>query len=283
MPIDRQRNQKLCRQLSRMLGQLAKTPAAKTVHGFRTTSRRVETMLEALVPEPDRNLKKLLKSLARLRRRAGRVRNIDVQSELLRGLKIGGDGDRKKRVLQELAELRARREKKLAAALDGGALRQIRKRLLRATECTAHGPAEAFDPGKAALQEFTRFAREQATLNQDTLHAYRLQTKHARYVAELAENDERARRVVSELKRMQDAIGEWHDWAQLTARAEGLLANGNEVPLISALKNVTRAKYRQALSVCAETRKDLLDLAGQSLPARKESGSVAGPPRAATA
>ena len=285
MPIDRQRNEQLHRRLSRLLGQVAKDPQPKAVHQFRTISRRVETMLEVLTPEPGRNQQKLIKSLAKLRGRAGRVRNIDVQTTLLRGLKIGVDSRSKRRVLQELADLRSKRASKLADAIDKDTIKDIRRRLERAVQPLASiGCPDGYDPVRSALQEFTQFARHSTALNEQTLHGYRLQTKHARYVAELAGSDEQAQRAISELKRMQDAIGEWHDWLQLTQRAEKLVGDGNKVPLISALKNVTRSKYRQAVLVCEDSRKKLLEMSRSSaLPPRKASPQQAEAVRRATA
>jgi CHAD domain-containing protein len=284
MPIDRQRNEKLCRRLSRLLGQIGKKADAKAVHQFRTTARRVESMLDALSPEPDRNQRKLTKHLTRLRRRAGQIRNIDVQTALLRSLKIGADGQRKERILKELAGLRERREKRLIEAVDAASIKALRKRLDKAVERSAAAQdPDSFDPVTAALRDFVQVARTEGPPREETLHGYRLQTKRARYIAELAGANKEAKSIVAELKRMQDAIGEWHDWLQLTERAEKLLANGSEVPLISALKNVTHAKYRQAISIGAEGRKNLLELARTRLPARKESGSATNTVRAATA
>ncbi len=285
MSIDQERNQKLCRRLSRLLGQLTTKPDARNVHQFRTTARRVETLLDALSTDPDRNQRKLLKQLARLRRKAGRVRNMDVQAGLLENLKIGEEEQRKKRVLKELAVLRERRKEKLVEAADKESVKELRRRLEKACERLRDDSAgeHSFDPVAGALREFAQVARTQGPMREETLHGYRLQTKHARYVAEMAGMDREAKQVVSELKRMQDAIGEWHDWLQLAQRAEKLLANGSEVPLVSAVKNITRAKYRQAIGVCAEVRKNLLELAKAKLPARKESAAATKPAQMASA
>ena len=53
---------------------------------------------------------------------------------------------------------------------------------------------------------------------------------------------------------MQDLIGDWHDWLKLTQRAEGLFAGVQRSAMIAALRNVTRAKFRQAVDALAETR-----------------------------
>ncbi len=291
MPIDRQRNQTLCRRLSRLLKQAADKPQAETVHQFRTAARRIEALLEALSPEPDKNQRKLLKLLSRLRRRAGKVRDMDVQMALLRGVKIGREGQRKERLLQVLSELRSKREKKLVSALDKDTVREVRRRLEKAAQKLSLfeeppsmagelDAAQPFDPVATALREFLRVARAQGALRADNLHAYRLETKHVRYVAEMAGEDKTAQQIVAELKRMQDAIGEWHDWLELSERAQQALEPAPESPLMSALQNVSRAKFRDALSVCTDVRKNLLELGKAWLPPRKsvtgsQSGAVA--------
>jgi len=280
MPVDRQRNQMLFRRLSRLLKQAAEKPQPETVHQFRTTARRIEALLQALNPEADKNQRRLLRRLSRLRRRAGRVRNIDVQMALLRSLKIGRDAHRKERLMQALADLRSKREKDLAARLESEDLGKIRRRLRKAGQKLSlfrEPPSMAgeldvarpFDPVATALREFMRVARAQGALREENLHAYRIETRHVRYVAEMAGADETARALVAGLKRMQDAIGEWHDWLALSERAEKVLAPAPESPLMAALRNVTRAKFRDALSVCTEARKDLLDLGRALLPPRK--------------
>lgn len=294
MPIDRQRNQTLCRRLSRLLKQSAEKPQPETVHQFRTVARRIEALLEALSPEPDKNQRRLLKRLSRLRRRAGRVRDMDVQMALLRSLKIGRDSQRKERLMQALSDLRNRREKKLVAKLDKETIREVRRRLLKAAQelslfqeppsmAGKLDAARPFDPVATALHEFQRVARAQGALREDNLHAYRLETKHIRYIAEMAGEDESARTIVAELKRMQGAIGEWHDWLELTERAQKTLPPAPESPLMAALQNVTRAKFRDALSVCAEARKNLLEAGRSLLPPRKTAASAGTASAAATA
>ncbi|MBZ5645643.1 MAG: CHAD domain-containing protein [Acidobacteriia bacterium] len=295
MPIDRQRNQMLCRRLSRLLNQVADKPQPDTVHQFRTTARRIEALLEALSPDPDKNQRRLTKRVVKLRRRAGRVRDIDVQMAALRSLKIGRDAQRKDRLMQALAELRSKREKRLVSVLDKETIREVRKRLRKAAKglslfaepAAMDGALDAaapFDPIATSLRMFVRVARAQgAPLREDNLHAYRLETKHVRYVAEMAGEDQTAQKIVAELKRMQDTIGEWHDWLVLTQRAQEMLAPAPESPLIAALQNVTRAKFREAISVCTDARKNLLEVARTVLPPRKSAAGVHEPAVAASA
>src|SRR5947208_13993272 len=96
--------QKLRRQLSKR----ANKPAASNVHKFRTYSRRVEVLVEALVANPKRRDKRLLKLLARLRKKAGRVRDLDVQIAALRSLKLPQEAERKSQLLREIGRASCR-------------------------------------------------------------------------------------------------------------------------------------------------------------------------------
>ena len=97
MPIDQERRRTAFRKLDRQLSKLSKGTAPNSIHKFRTYSRRVEALIDQLVPEPNRNDRKLLKLLGRIRKKAGRVRDLDVQMSSLRSLKIPQDAARKSR------------------------------------------------------------------------------------------------------------------------------------------------------------------------------------------
>ena len=114
---------------------------AEQVHGFRTTTRRLQTLLEELIPERGRNQKKLLKLLGQIRKRAGKVRDLDVQLAALRSLKIPQEPRRKTQLMHGLIELRAKHEKKLRKLLTKEAIREIRKRLKRAFKDSSSKPA----------------------------------------------------------------------------------------------------------------------------------------------
>jgi len=70
--------------MNRYIGRLSKDLTPENVHHFRTNSRRVEALIDTLAPET-RNKKKALKLLSKLRKRAGKVRDTDVQIALLKG------------------------------------------------------------------------------------------------------------------------------------------------------------------------------------------------------
>src|SRR5580700_1053322 len=132
MPIDLKRSRLAFQKLGREVTKLARKPAPESVHKFRTNSRRVEAVLSEVIPELNRNDEKLLKLLSRLRKKAGRVRDLDVEIASLRSLKIPGGNGHKSQFVDALVQERARHEQKLAKAFNREAADEVRKRLKRA-------------------------------------------------------------------------------------------------------------------------------------------------------
>jgi CHAD domain-containing protein len=272
MPVDHKRSRLAFQKLNRQLGRLSAEPAPANVHKFRTYGRRIEAMLDALVAHPNRNDRKLLKVLARLRKKAGRVRDLDVQISSLRSLKVPQEATQKSELIQALVEERREREKKLGRAFDHQTLQDLRRRLKRAS--TDEIPSSV-DPLAIGLRQLHALARDRAPLTEKTLHRYRIVGKRARYLAELAGDTPEALRAVGLLKRMQDALGNWHDWLKLTQRGEELFGIASDSALVAALRNVTRTKFRHAVDVLAETRMSLSRSKGPSSETeRKISGTL---------
>jgi CHAD domain-containing protein len=262
--VDNARSLALIRRLDRSLAKADEPLALERVHLIRTTARRLEALLETLDGEPDREGRKQLKRLKRLRREAGGVRDVDVQIAALRKLNIGREQERKARLMQALNEQRSEREHGLAKALTGKDAHKLRKALhrwstgIKSATRPAAQMAREDSAVAAALRMFASLARRAPALTPENLHAYRTRCKRIRYVAEMAGNVPEAKRMVSELKRMQDAAGDWHDWQTLTQTAESLFSRALESGLVAALRNVTNAKFVQARGVCQEVRRALL-------------------------
>ncbi|MGA8150938.1 MAG: CHAD domain-containing protein [Terriglobales bacterium] len=252
MPIDAKRSRLAFRNLARELTKLERKPAPENVHKFRTNSRRVEALLLEVVREPRRNDEKLLKRLARLRKKAGRVRDLDVQISCLRNLKIPQGNGHKTQFLETLVQERALREKKLARAFDHKTAAEIRKRLKRAA--SEMSIPKNTEPLSLTVNRLAQLGRGQEPITEKILHQYRIIGKRARYIAELAVDDPETVRLVADLKKMQDVIGDWHDWLKLTQKAEELLGNSRDSALVAMLRNVTQAKFRQSLDAVAEIR-----------------------------
>jgi CHAD domain-containing protein len=244
----------LFEKLNRHSTKLGAKPAPTSVHRFRTSGRRLEVLLTELDPNPGRNCKKLLKLLARLRKKAGRVRDLDVQIALLRSLKMPEGARHKSQLVQTLADERNRREKKVAQAFDKQTIRELQERMKRAASELVIRESQAWELARNML---TKLGRQPDAMTEKVLHQYRIVGKRARYLAELAANEPEAQRLVDELKTMQDALGDWHDWLKLTQRADHLFKGVPGSPLVAALQNLTRAKFRHAAMALAETRSAL--------------------------
>jgi len=246
MAISAERGKSIFRKTEKELLRLSSGHQAEAIHGFRTTTRRLQTLLEQLVANSDRKHKRLLKMLNRIRKSAGKVRDIDVQLEALRSLKVPQEPRRKTQLMHILIELRAQHERKLHKLLKREDIREIRKRLHRAEASVSLDSSR--DPLSVARQMVTSVPVPQAPAQEETLHRYRLVVKRARYAAEFAPKSAEATKFLAELKRVQDALGNWHDWLTLTHTAVERLGDVNQSSLVAVLHNVTRGKFRHAVS-----------------------------------
>ncbi len=256
MPLSQENTRPIFRKLIRQASKLASKPSPENIHRFRTSTRRVEVLITDLSPEQGRNDKKLLKLLGRLRKKAGRVRDLDVEIGALHSLKIPQEPVRKSQLMRTLAEERGKREKKLVKALDKKTLSETRRRLKRSAGSLTI--SKNVNPLAVARKKVNDLKMDEGAVNEETLHCFRIAGKHARYVAEMAGKNPEAEQLVKQLKHMQDALGDWHDWAQLAQKAEKLFGGVQDSALVSALRNVARAKFRQAVNTLNETRPKLV-------------------------
>jgi len=224
----------------RYIGRLSKNLTPENVHHFRTNSRRAEALIETLAPA-SKNRDKALKLISKLRKRAGKVRDIDVQIGLLKGLKVPDRQNHRGQLLQLLDEEHDRQTRKLSKVADPSTLRDLRKRLRREQEAINF---DEIDPLRLAVNALPMIG--QSSLTEKNLHDFRVGAKRARYLAELAGDDPAANAFVDELKRAQNATGEWHDALKLKERAEKQFGSASESALVSVLQNISRARFRSA-------------------------------------
>jgi CHAD domain-containing protein len=232
-------------------------------------------MVEALLrEEPGAALKEparaWLHQLKHVRRAAGPVRDLDVHRKLLE------DWTGKERPAAE--------EKKLDAWLKDERER-LAQRMQKEIRKKQHGLAErqaAFlaalgrrrrmktprPAGTVALEAFVRAADAMPLLDAENLHDFRKATKKARYIAESGSGKE----VATALKRIQDAIGEWHDWLCLSQEAKSAL--GEDAPdLTRAFEREVERHFAAGLKTTQTVR---ARLTGEWMAGRgKRAGSVA--------
>lgn len=228
--------------MDRQIGKLIKSTTIDNVHKFRTNSRRIEALVSELAPE-NGNQKRLLKLLSRLRRKAGKVRDLDVQNTFLKELKVPDRQNQRAQLLDWLDSEQTRRKKKLERAFDSETAEELRKRLRRVRSETQ---LDGIDPLKLAHERLPDPGT--TPLSEKMLHTCRIEAKKARYLAELAPESVESKHFIDALKKAQDAIGEWHDIMKLKERAEQLFGGVSDSALVSVLQNISRAKFRRATS-----------------------------------
>jgi CHAD domain-containing protein len=262
------------RKLRRLLREVSSQPLPERVHQLRTTIRRAETFLSSQDLPEKRDVGKLLQQLSKLRRRAGRVRDIDVQAAALRTVNIGQE-EAKARVLAELEEQRSRKQKKLLAGIEDKFSLRMRSRMSKVESAVASAGEARVAAGKKSkptprrlwrsLRDLIRTAGQTEPFTPRTLHQFRVQCKKTRYLAELLAGNAA---LLEQLKTIQDAIGDWHDWLTLTQSA-AKIASPTEVSLLAHLENVSQAKFTEAIRTSRRIVPDL-ELAASALKAELE-------------
>jgi len=75
--------QKPVRRLRKLLKKMPAVPNADDIHDFRTSSRRFEATIHALSLDSGQSGRRVLKQISKLRKRAGKVRDMDVLTDYL--------------------------------------------------------------------------------------------------------------------------------------------------------------------------------------------------------
>ena len=249
-------NANYLRKLRRILRQIQAQPAPELVHQLRTTIRRTEILLASHGLSGKQDGAKLLSQLTKLRRRAGRVRDVDVQIVALRAVHIGRQEETKSRLMAELEHQRSKQQKRLVVAVEDRFSDRMRARMrrLEVAVSSLNGGANGIPRRNKlsaarlsrAVKELIRVAQQQQTFTPRSLHQFRIQCKKTRYLAELLPG---TADLIQQLKTMQDSIGDWHDWLTLTQNASRIADDG-ESPLLAHLENVTKAKFADAIRLC---------------------------------
>jgi CHAD domain-containing protein len=265
-------------------------PKVEAVHHLRTGTRRVEATLETLAREggarglgeaTEEARQRWLRQLKKVRRAAGIVRDLDVHRELLADNFLPAEDTAPDKVAAELAEATAAaatgsveiiplmeqaraldkwlKDRRSAAAealcstLDVHAQRLLdaerqfmtaiakRRSILR----RAHRPAV-----RLALEDYLRLMDAMPLLDKENLHDFRKGAKKARYIAESDDRDPAASAMAKAVKRVQDAIGEWHDWVVVAEEAHEALGKDG-ASLQAELEARAQHAYERALRITA--------------------------------
>jgi CHAD domain-containing protein len=120
-----------------------------------------------------------------------------------------------------------------------------------------HGRIRQPSAALTALEAFARLSSQMLQLDAGNLHDFRKGAKKARYMAESGGEDPQAGAVGKALKRLQDEIGDWHDWLVLAEEANAAL--GEHCSELSALIEEQRDRhYALAMSITERMRGRLM-------------------------
>ena len=282
--------------------------------GTRRVEAMIETLLREAGPsgpELPEAAQRWLKDLKKIRRAAAPVRDLDVHRGLLKKLV---DSSRKSEHVPEIVDGDAEAELNLLTApavlLPVSPLEQqadhldawlkharqhqadsLKKEIARrsrkfAAHETGFEQALAQAPAKrrrqtsrssalVALEAFARLSAEMPVLDQANLHDFRKGAKNARYIAESGGEDPAAQAVAKTLKKLQDDVGDWHDWLVLSEEARTALEDADE--LIAALDDKVARLYASSLKTAARMRGELMGewQAMRAQPRRREAKKTA--------
>lgn len=268
-------------------------PGVEEVHKVRTGTRRLEAQLETFLemekPRKGTFTKPAaawMKQMKKIRRAAGSVRDLDVHRKLMeeftgvgkKGRKLHEEGKQSEierstptpggvTTIEEQAEILDRWLQKRRDRQSAKLLKQIEKRLPKIEKVSgdfldayaSYQPKSGSHaaPEQMALHAFARLSEEMPQLNALNLHDFRKRAKKARYLTESENPTPRAEKIGKTIKKIQDVIGDWHDWLALSEEAQVALED-NKTDLVIRLQEQVAAVYEKALHTTEDLRPKLL-------------------------
>jgi CHAD domain-containing protein len=203
-------------------------PKPEAVHKLRSSTRRLEAVLEVLnssadLPTLPKRSKAFRRSLRQIRRTSGGVRDLDVHRELLISYQsVNGAAELDK----ELQAARKKKVKKLHRQIltDEDEIRRTLDRL----EATVAGLTDLNLSGgnlvDAARSWLVPAVRGLDPHEDEDLHTIRKACKTARYIAEIGgEASKTAAKYAKRMENVQQTTGAWHDCLLLLNQAHASL------------------------------------------------------------
>lgn len=240
-------------------------------------------MIAALALDSRKNERLLLRTLKPLRRHAGRVRDMDVLMNFASRLRPKGEEQCSIELLEHLGAERERQ----AAKLENQAKSEYQEIRRRLRKCSTFLRKTLQKDGKSSAKANTRSRQwsEQATalalqlegdlrawptLNRGNLHPFRLKVKKLRNVLLMAEDSDS--QFVSSLGEVKDAIGEWHDWQELSELAKEVIPHSG-CRLRQEIDRGVREQFDHALAAANRLRQKYLQVEPRKHPQRVRSNA----------
>src|SRR5258708_6470474 len=243
----------LAADLQKTVFKLERDVSSKDVHRLRTTIRRLESLIRYANPEVSHKQQKAIDELASLRKRAGKVRDLDIQVGLLGAIANGSAGKDRRMIADHLKMKRQRQAIRLTSDVKDLEFKKLFPRLEKISEksmIAAPGQSGS-DPLECARGELIQLAGKTSlhqSIKSGRLHELRISLKRIRYTAELGEESDAQRELLEELKPVQDALGQWHDWETLVRTAEKQFKARINCPLLVEMRSLLAARFSAAMS-----------------------------------
>ena len=275
-----------------LLDRCGRKPTRKRVHALRVVTLRLLAELEldlAELPSASHQAQAILefnKQGEKLRKALGPVRELDVWIGKLQGLRASHaqSGDYVPRSTREcvrqlerfesrLKERRRPLEKKLIAAIKkregefAGAMEEVAAAVDgRVVDSGIHTASRIRD-------RFAAIARDFPAFNEENLHEFRKRIKMVRYLAEIHQADSGCAQVATQMKKLQSAIGEWHDWQALVREIRRGRSKSEDAAEL--LETIAAESLESALTTCRHITDKLIGAhAAQSDSGRKAPARV---------
>ncbi len=251
-----------------LLARCGTKPTRKRVHALRVSTLRLQAELERDVselPHASHQAQAMLqfgKQAEKLRQALGPVREIDVWIGMLRGLRasLNKSGEYVPRSIQECLrgvdrfEDQLRRKRRTAAKKLVASIEKKSGRFGEAAERLEATPEESRLPdttgiARELVAQFVRARVEFPVLDEANLHDFRKRIKTVRYLADLhADADRECARIAAQMRKLQSAIGEWHDWQALAGETRRLHRAWSK-PLAELLESLSKETFEAALEM----------------------------------
>jgi CHAD domain-containing protein len=241
--------------LSSATSRLADEGSPKSVHRLRTTIRRIESLVGFAGPNLGRKQQRALEHLADLRKRAGKVRDLDVQMGLLGAIANGSTASDRRVLVDGLKRKRSRQVERLRSAIHKLQDSKFFAHLERIGEKTSARVTEAALPLDQARKQLSILAAEftsQQPIKPRFLHQIRIRMKMMRYLAESGDESADQQRFLDVIESAQDALGAWHDWEALAKTAEKQFGGRLNCPLLVEIRALLATRYSAATAAVVQ-------------------------------
>jgi len=226
--------------------------APEQAHGLRTTARRMQAFSQRM--DLSKHETSTMEETETLRKRAGKLRDIDIQLALLDQVQTPNLKAPIESLQQHLQKKRVRLEGKLHKRVQRLQKKELGTRIIAIAKRMPNGAAHSGIMAEVHT-EFAQLVHDHVTdpkLKADDarLHHLRTRLKKLRYRAESAGTLPEAVKMVAQLKKAQDAIGHWHDCTELLSTATKYLQEPNGIPLLAQIRSLTASAHSAALQAC---------------------------------